>query len=108
MDDLTSARPRRAPTHPGAIWRDDVLPARGLTAAGAVRDLGVSRQALHGVLRRENPWAARPEMALRFASLCGGDALAGLWLRMQAAYALWQASERVVLDEIPIRAAATT
>ena len=108
MDDLTSARPRRAPTHPGAIWREDVLPALGLTVAGAARDLGVSRQALHGVLRRENPVAVSPEMALRFARLCGDDALAGLWLRMQAAYALWQASERVVLDDIPVRAAATT
>ena len=39
MDDLTSDRPDRAPTHPGAIWREDILPALGLTVAGAARDL---------------------------------------------------------------------
>ncbi len=104
MDDLTSDRPDRAPTHPGAIWREDILPALGLTVAGAARDLGVSRQALHNVLRREHPRTISPEMALRFARLCGDDALAGLWLRMQAAYSLWQASERVALDDIPVRA----
>ena len=97
MDDLTSDRPDRAPTHPGAIWRKDILPALGLTVAGAARDLGVSRQALHNVLRREHPRTITPEMALRFARLCGDDALAGLWLRMQAAYSLWQASERSAL-----------
>ena len=104
MDDLPSDRPDRAPTHPGAIWREDILPALGLTVSGAARDLGVSRQALHNVLRREDPQTISPEMALRFARLCGDDALAGLWLRMQAAYSLWQASERVALDDIPVRA----
>ena len=61
MDDLTSDRPDRAPTHPGAIWREDILPARlGLTVAGAARDLGVSRQALHNVLRRDAPADDKP------------------------------------------------
>ena len=32
-------RPNRPPTHPGAIWREDILPALGLTVAGAARDL---------------------------------------------------------------------
>ena len=105
MVDLIAQRPDRAPTHPGAIWREDILPALGLSVSGAARDLGVSRQALHNVLRRENPHAVSPEMALRFARLCGDDALAGLWLRMQAAYALWHASREVELDDIPVRAA---
>lgn len=107
MADLTAERPDRAPTHPGAIWREDILPALGLTVSGGARDLGVSRQALHNVLRRDAPHAVSPEMALRFARLCGDDALAGLWLRMQAAYAPWHASRHVELDGIPVRAAAT-
>ena len=41
---------------------------------------------------------------LTFEWRAGDDALAGLWLRMQAAYSLWQASERVALDDIPVRA----
>ena len=107
MADLAADRPDRPPTHPGAIWREDILPALGLTVSGAARDLGVSRQALHNVLRRDAPQAVSPEMALRFARLCGDDALAGLWLRMQAAYALWHASRHVELDHIPVRAAVT-
>ena len=98
-------RPNRPPTHPGAIWREDILPALGLTVAGAARDLGVSRQALHNVLRHDNPGTVSPEMALRFARLCGDDVMAGLWIRMQAAYDLWHVSQILRLDEIPIRAA---
>ena len=75
--------------------------------SGGARDLGVSRQALHNVLRRDAPHAVSPEMALRFARPCGDDALAGLWLRMQAACAPWHASRHVELDGIPVRAAAT-
>ena len=107
MAALTANRPDRAPTHPGVIWREDILPALGLTVTAAARDLGVSRQALHNVLRRDAPHAVSPEMALRFARLCGDDALAGLWLRMQAAYALWQASRQIELDDIPVRTVAT-
>ena len=107
MADLIADRPDRAPTHPGTIWREDILPALGLSVSGAARDLGVSRQALHNVLRRDASHAVSPEMALRFARLCGDDAQAGLWLRMQAAYALWQASREVELDDIPVRTAAT-
>lgn len=44
--------PGRLPTHPGAILREDVLPAlRRVTAAG--EKLGVSRQMLHGILAEE-------------------------------------------------------
>ncbi len=107
MTDLIAEHPARAPTHPGEIWREDILPALGLTVTAAARDLGVSRQALHNVLRRDNPHAISSEMAMRFARLCGDDKLAGLWVRMQAAYALWHASQRVQLDDIPIRAVKT-
>jgi addiction module HigA family antidote len=100
----TAKRPTRPPTHPGAIWREDILPELGLTVTSAARDLGISRQALHNVLRAENPAAVSPKMALRFARLCGDDVMAGLWIRMQAAYDLWHASQTVRLDAIPVRA----
>ena len=35
-------RPKRPPTHPGEIWREDVFPELGLTVAGAARDMGIS------------------------------------------------------------------
>ena len=43
----------RAPTHPGAILREDVLPALGISVSQAARDLGISRQMLHRILAEE-------------------------------------------------------
>jgi len=70
------------PTHPGAILREDVLPALNLTVAEAAWQLGVSRQMLHSILSERS--AVSPEMAVRLGQFCGNGA--GFWLRMQAAY----------------------
>jgi addiction module HigA family antidote len=61
-----------APTHPGEILREDVLPALGLGKAEAARLMGVSRQTVHQILDGKRPLS--PEMALRFARLTGWDA----------------------------------
>jgi addiction module HigA family antidote len=106
MTELKARRPNRKPTHPGAIWKNDILPALDLSVAAAARDMGVSRQGLHKVLRTRNPAPVTPDMALRFARLCGDDEQAGLWIRMQAAYDLWEARKRVSLKGIPVHAAA--
>ncbi len=78
---------KRAPTHPGALLREDVLPAMGVSISRAARDMGTSRQNLHRILREEGPVTA--DMAVRLGAYCrnGPD----LWLRMQAAYDLWHA-----------------
>lgn len=39
--------PNRAPTHPGALLREDVLPAIGETVVAVARKLGVTRRHLH-------------------------------------------------------------
>jgi addiction module HigA family antidote len=75
------------PNHPGALLREDVLPALRLTVKAAAEKLGVSRQTLHGILSGKT--AVTPEMAVRLGKLCGNGA--GLWLRMQTAHDLWQA-----------------
>lgn len=87
--------PNRAPTHPGAILREDVLPALGLSVAEAARQLRVSRQMLHSILAERA--AVSPEMAVRLGKFCGNGA--GFWLRMQAAHDLWHA-ERKLRDEV--------
>jgi len=53
----------RMPTHPGAVLREDVLPALGVTVVRAAADLGVTRQTLHRILSESS--AISPEMALR-------------------------------------------
>jgi addiction module HigA family antidote len=80
-------RPAWEPSHPGAILRQDVLPALGMKPADAARRIGVSRQALHNILAEKS--AITPDMALRLGKLCGNGP--GLWMRLQVARDLWQA-----------------
>src|SRR5436305_10405092 len=93
--EIAARRPARAPTHPGAILREDVLPAIGEAVAGAARKLGVTRQHLHRILAEKAP--VSPEMAIRLGKFCGNGP--ELWLRMQQAYDLWHA-ERALKAEI--------
>jgi len=94
----------RAPPHPGEILREDVLPALNMPVMTAAKELGVSRQTLHGVLA--GTIAVSPAMALRLGKFCGNGP--ALWLNMQQAYDLWRV-EREMADEIakiPTRRAA--
>lgn len=81
----------RRPTHPGALLREDVLPALHLSVSEAASQLRVSRQTLHRVLAEKI--AVTPDMAVRLGKFCGNGP--GLWLRMQAAYDLWRAEQRM-------------
>jgi addiction module HigA family antidote len=85
----------RAPSHPGAMLRDDVLPALRLSVAEAARRLHVSRQTLHELLAERKGFS--PEMALRVGKLAGNGA--ALWLRMQQSHDLWHA-ERALAAEL--------
>jgi addiction module HigA family antidote len=92
MEEYAVQRPlRRPPIHPGEVVREDVLPALGLSVSEAARRLGVSRQQLHRILACTHPITT--EMALRIGRLAGNGP--GLWLRMQQAYDLWHAEQRL-------------
>ena len=82
---------KRPPVHPGEILREDVLKNLGLPVSEAARRLGVSRQQLHRVLACTHPITT--EMALRIGKFAGNGP--GLWLRMQQAYDLWHAEQRM-------------
>ena len=100
MDTITIAeRPNRAPTHPGAILREDVLPHLKITVTAAASQLGVTRQQLHRVLAEES--GISPEMALRLGKFCGTGPT--LWIRMQETFDLWHAVKKIgaKLDKIP-------
>jgi addiction module HigA family antidote len=83
--------PKLEPTHPGAILREPVLPALGISVSEMARRLGVTRQHLHRILAETHP--ITPEMALRIGKLCGNGP--HLWLNMQQAYDLWHAKRRL-------------
>ncbi len=78
------------PPHPGEILRDTVLGQSGLSVTEFARKLGVSRVALSRVVNGRA--AVSADMALRLAAALGGSVQS--WLRMQAAYDLWQASRK--------------
>lgn len=87
--------PAFQPAHPGAILREDVLPALRLSVTAAAQKLGISRQMLHGILAERH--GVTPEMAVRIGKLCGNGP--GIWLRIQAAHDLWRV-EREMAEEV--------
>ena len=83
--------PIKNPVHPGRIIKHDCLEPLGLTVTDAARALGVTRQALNNVVNSKA--GISPEMAIRLEKAFGSTA--DTWLRMQAAYDLARARERV-------------
>lgn len=83
-----TARKRR-PTHPGALLREDVLPAAGLTQSQLAGILGVSRRTVSELLHERRP--VTTDTAHRLARVFGTSPES--WLRMQEAVDLWEALE---------------
>lgn len=83
----------RAPTHPGALLREDVIPAMNISVAAFARGIGISRQWVHKLLAERQ--GITPEVALRIGKFVGNGP--GIWLAMQQDYDLWHA--RRVLAE---------
>jgi addiction module HigA family antidote len=78
--------PKRRPTHPGAILREDVLPALAITQAELAERLGVSRLTVSELLHEKRGVSA--DMAIRLGKLLGNGP--GSWLRMQQTLDLWE------------------
>lgn len=87
---MTSRDPNRCPTHPGILLREEVLPELDMSQGMLAERLGVSRRTVSELLHARR--AVTPDMALRLTRLLGGTAEG--WLRMQAAYDLWQWQRR--------------
>jgi addiction module HigA family antidote len=87
----------RCPTHPGALLREDVIPAAGKTKAEIAQLLDIFRQHLYGIFREHKP--VSPAVAVRLGKLFGDGA--GVWVRMQAAYDTWNAERKEDVSEIP-------
>lgn len=92
----------RRPAHPGAILREDVIPALARKKGEIADLLGISRQTLYEILNERQP--ITPAMAVRIGKLCGNGP--GIWLRMQAAYDLWGVEREINVSEIPTLTAA--
>lgn len=97
---MSLRNPNRKPTHPGAILREDVLPALNMTQAEFAKRLGVSRLTVSELLHEKR--ACSPEMAARLARLL--KTTPESWLAMQAARDLWEVRQEKGFREIdPLR-----
>jgi addiction module HigA family antidote len=83
------------PTHPGAILREDILPALHMPVLKVAQALGVSRQTLHKILAEKAP--VTPGLALRLGKFCGNGP--EIWLALQTQYDLARAKIELA-DEI--------
>jgi antitoxin HigA-1 len=86
----TLRNPNRRPTHPGAILREDALPALEITQGKFAELLGVSRLTVSQLLHEHR--ALSPDMAMRLEKLLGTSAES--WLRMQESVDLWDARQQ--------------
>jgi addiction module HigA family antidote len=89
--------PARCPTHPGALLREDVIPAIGRSNSEIARLPGISRQHLYDILRECKP--VSPAVAVRLGKLFGAGA--AVWVRMQGAYDTWHAERDEDVSKIP-------
>lgn len=78
--------PKRKPTHPGEVLREDVLPALKMTQGDLAKRLGVSRLSVSELLHGKR--ALSPDMAIRIGRLTKTTSQS--WLQMQAAVDLWE------------------
>ncbi len=85
----------RAPTHPGAILREDVLPALGVSKAEFARSIHVSRQMLYDILNEARPITTA--MALRLGKVLGNGP--NVWIGMQQKYDLFH-TEQDMAEEL--------
>lgn len=88
--------PNRCPTHPGALLREDVLPALNMPKVDVANALGISRQHLYDILGEKKPVSA--EVAVRLGKAFGNGP--DIWLGMQAAYDAWQAVRSVDVSKV--------
>ena len=78
--------PKRNPTHPGEILREDVLPSLRMTQTEFAQRLRVSLLTVSEILHEKRP--VSPDMAIRIGRLLGNGA--AIWLRMQQVLDVWQ------------------
>jgi addiction module HigA family antidote len=85
---IPNERPRR-PAHPGAILREEILPASDITQTELAKLMGVSRRAVNELCQERR--GVSTDMAHRLARVFGNSP--EFWLRLQQAVDIWDTLE---------------
>ena len=86
------------PAHPGEILREECMKPLGLSVTETASALGVSRKTLSEIVNAKA--SITPEVAVRLERAFTNPP-ADMWLRLQSAYDLWHAKQR--LKGAPVR-----
>ena len=87
----------RKPTHPGSVFREDVMIPLGMTVTETAQMLGVSRKTLSEFINEKS--SLSPEMALRIAKATNTSVES--WMNMQQKLTLWSARRNEPTNVIP-------
>lgn len=90
--------PAFPPSHPGEILREDIMPALVMSVTELANHLGVSRQALSGLINERK--SVSMEMAQRLGLAFGNKAR--FWLALQMQYDSWHAENTLSVDVAPL------
>lgn len=86
------------PPHPGKSLLEDWIKPLGFTISEFALKIGTSRKNLSEIVNCRT--GISPEMALKLSKALGTSA--EVWIREQLAYDLWQARQRVNLDNVEV------
>ena len=85
------------PTHPGTVFREDVMKPLGLSVTDCARMLGVSRKTLSEFINEKS--SLSPEMAIRISKAT--NTTPESWMNMQQKLTLWIAEKNEPTNIIP-------
>ena len=88
----------RKPTHPGVVFREDVMIPLGLSVTDTAHMLGVSRKALSEFINEKT--SLSPEMALRISKATNTSVES--WMNMQQTLTVWTVCQNEPEDVIPL------
>lgn len=86
------------PPHPGEILKDIYMKDYNLSVTALALKLGICRKHLSNIVNCKVPITT--EIALKLAKAFNTSAQ--VWLNEQQAYDLWQAKQRVNLDNVEV------
>ena len=87
----------RKPTHPGAVFLEDVMKPLNLSVTNAASMLGVSRKTLSEFVNEKSSLST--DMAMRIGKATNTSAES--WLNMQQKLTLWNAQRNEPTNVIP-------